>query len=119
MPCPSHSVVVRRALSLIDERAGEPVTVVELSRAAGVSERTLRNAFHDVHRVSPKQFVIRQGLEHAHEVLLAAQDGRGAVTRAATESGFFELGRFAGAYRHVFGERPSDTVRTAIAHTQL
>lgn len=111
MPYPSHPQVVRRALSAIEQHAGEPVAVSALCRAAGVSERTLRNAFHDVHGIAPKEFLLRQGLEQAHQTLLQAHGVRGAVTRAATESGFYELGRFAGAYRDLYGESPSETAR--------
>jgi AraC family ethanolamine operon transcriptional activator len=115
MPCLSHPQVVRRALSVIDAHATEPVTIAELCRAAGVCERTLRNAFHDVCGVSPKQYLIRHGLEQAHSALQRARGARGAVTQVATECGFYELGRFAGAYRHLFGERPSDTLRASVA----
>jgi len=116
MACLSHPLIVRSALARLDGRAGEPVTIPELCDAAGVSERTLRNAFHDVYGLSPKQFLIRDGLERVHQALLDAHDARGAVTRAATDCGFFELGRFARTYRHVFGECPSETVRAAVSH---
>lgn len=115
MSCVSHQEIVRRARVLIDERAGEPITIRELCQALGVSERTLRNAFHDVHGVGPKRFVMRIGLEQVRRALLFASQVRGAVTRAATERGFFELGRFAAAYRELFGECPSETVRRAVA----
>jgi len=112
MSCISHSQVVRRALTLLTEGSERPL-VAELCRAAGVSERTLRNAFHNVYGLSPKQYLLRHGLEEAHHALQLARGARGAVTLVATECGFFELGRFAGAYRQLFGERPSDTLRRA------
>jgi transcriptional regulator GlxA family with amidase domain len=109
--CLSRPQAVRRALDLLAEKAGEPVTIVDLSRAACVSERTLRNAFHAMHQLSPKKYVIRARLEEARHALQLARGVRGAVTRVATDCGFYELGRFAGAYRHLFGESPSDTLR--------
>jgi AraC family ethanolamine operon transcriptional activator len=33
------------------------------------------------------------------------------VTQVAFGLGFWDLGRFAGAYRRLFGERPSETLR--------
>ncbi len=111
MPCLSHPQVVRRALSIVEEHpVADTISIRELSDAAHVSERTLRNAFHDVYGVAPKQFLIRHGLEEARRALLATRGERGSVTRVATECGFFELGRFAGAYRRMFGERPSETL---------
>ena len=107
----SYPTVVHRAVDAVAACHGERLTVVGLCRAAGVSERTLRNAFHHVHGVSPKQFLIQCRLKEAHDALLRARGARGAVTRIATQSGFFELGRFAGLYRHVFGVRPSETLR--------
>ena len=97
---------------MVEEHVGDQLSIGELCRAAGVSERTLRNAFHDVHGLSPKQYLIRHGLEEARSALKLAHGARGAVTHVATEYGFFELGRFAGAYRHLFGELPSDTLRS-------
>ena len=37
------------------------------------------------------------------------------VTDVAMAYGFFELGRFAGRYRHAFGEAPSRTLRHVAA----
>ena len=40
--------------------------------------------------------------------------GTTTVTDVAMMFGFFELGRFAGRYRHTYGEVPSETLRQAV-----
>jgi len=103
--------IVARVNEFLRRNLGEPVTVTELSRVAGVSERTLRAAFHDVVGVSPKQHMLRERLRAARAALRAAAPGTTTVTDVAMSYGFFELGRFAGRYRHTFGEAPSRTLR--------
>ena len=93
----------------------EPVTVAEMSGMAGVSERTLRAAFRDVVGLSPKQYAITERLRAAHDALCAADPKTTTVTDIAMAHGFFELGRFAGRYRHTFGEAPSRTLRQVAA----
>ena len=105
--------IVARVNEFLRRNLGEPVTVTELSRVAGVSERTLRAAFHDVVGVSPKQHMLRERLRAARAALRAAAPGTTTVTDVAMSYGFFELGRFAGRYRHTFGEVPSETLRHA------
>ena len=83
----------------------------ELCRVAGVSERSLRNAFYDVRGMSPKRCAVRARLAEVRRALSDAGGARGAVTTIATDYGFFELGRFAGTYKSMFGESPSDTLR--------
>ena len=106
-----HSEIVARVDSFLRHNLGEPVTMSHLSRVAGVSERTLRAAFHRILGISPKQHIIRQRLQAARDALLAAVPGSATVTDIAMSHGFFELGRFAGRYRHTFGEVPSWTLR--------
>jgi transcriptional regulator GlxA family with amidase domain len=110
-----RSELVSRVVALLRDNPGEPVSVAELSRLVGVSERTLRAAFHDVIGISPKRYDIAQRLQAAHQALCRADPGATTVTDVAMTYGFFELGRFAGRYRHTFGEMPSETLRHAAA----
>jgi AraC family transcriptional regulator, ethanolamine operon transcriptional activator len=108
---PSRADLVGRVVVFLRDNIGEPVTVAALSRMAGVSERTLRAAFHDVLGLSPKRYAIAQRLHAAREALDAADPHTTTVTDIAMAYGFFELGRFAGRYRDAFGEAPSRTLR--------
>lgn len=109
---PSRAELVAQVDDFLRDNINEPITVGDLSRMAGVSERTLRSAFHDVLGVSPKQWALRQRLAAAREALSAAAPGTTTVTEVAMSYGFFELGRFAGRYRTVFGEMPSETLHS-------
>ena len=112
----SHDDLVIRVNAFIRDNLTEPVSMADLSRTAGVSERTLRAAFHDVLGVSPKQYVIRQRLCAAHHALATADPQTTTVTDVATAYGFYELGRFAGRYRAFFGEQPSRTLHHVQGH---
>jgi transcriptional regulator GlxA family with amidase domain len=109
----SHRELVERVHEILHDNPGEPVTVAQLSRLVGVSERTLRAAFQGVIGLSPKQYAIGQRLRAAREALCSADPHTTTVTDVAMAFGFFELGRFAGRYRHAFGEAPSWTLRHA------
>jgi AraC-like DNA-binding protein len=60
--------------------------------------------------MSPMRFVTERRLAAAQARLATAGAARD-VTEVAAELGFSHLGRFAIAYREVFGESPSQTLR--------
>jgi AraC family ethanolamine operon transcriptional activator len=86
------------------------VTIAQLSAASGVSERSLRNAFYEVCAVGPKRYLRARSLHHVRRALTTGALGA-SVTNVATLHGFYELGRFAGEYRALFGEAPSQTLQ--------
>src|SRR5262245_48606516 len=110
-PSPARKAVVERAEQLLRDRT-EPLPIAHLSLLVGVSERGLRNAFNAVRGMSPKRFVIHDRLHEVRRALSAPRATNATVTNIATEHGFFELGRFAGRYKAVFGETPSETLRS-------
>jgi transcriptional regulator GlxA family with amidase domain len=103
--------LVGRVTSFVRDNLEEPVSIAELSRMVGVSERTLRAAFREALGLSPKQYTIVQRLRAVRAALQAADPKTTTVTDVAMAYGFFELGRFAGRYRLAFGESPSATLR--------
>ncbi len=106
-----RSQLVSRASQFLSQHAAEGVRISELARASGVSERTLRNAFHAHHGLSPKKFDLRERLSGARRALCNAESAHKTVTSVACEFGFFELGRFALTYKKMFGESPSETFK--------
>jgi AraC-like DNA-binding protein len=109
------TLIVRRAEAFFREHIGETISIAQLSSVAGVSERGLRNAFYNVYAVSPKRYLRRWQLHQVRRALRAPTRLGVSVTDVAMLHGFYELGRFAGEYKALFGERPSQTLRRARA----
>ena len=104
---------VRRAEAFLRAHIDESVPIARLCAAIGISERTLRKAFHRVHGMSPKRCAVRARLAVVRRALCHPEATRSTVAAIATDYGFFELGRFAGQYKAAFGETPSATLRGA------
>jgi len=106
----SRSYLVRRAEKLALASVDRPLQVPALSRALGVSERTLRKLFNEIHGQPPSRHLRMLRLAQVRRVLLSARGQLVTVTGIATDFGFGELGRFSVEYRKVFGESPSETL---------
>jgi len=109
-----RSYLVQRAEKLALAYVDKPLQVSALSRAIGVSERTLRKLFNEIHGRPPSRHLRMLRLSQVRGALLSAR-GQFTVTEIATDFGFAELGRFSVEYRKVFGESPSETLHQAHA----
>jgi len=89
-----------------------PISLADVSQAAGVNVRTLQHAFRRRRGCSPMQFLRSLRMKQVREGLLAP-DKTTTVTSAAAHWGFVHFGRFSREYRTRFGELPSQTLRRA------
>lgn len=106
--------IVRGAEDFLE--GGGPRQVVQIEDiclALNISRRTLYRAFHDLLDISPKAYLRLKNMSAARARLLDAGARPTTVTQVALDHGFWELGRFSGAYRAMFGEAPSETLRAA------
>ena len=108
---PPSQLVVARAEAYLHTCQNAPIAVSELSRIVGISERNLRRAFQTVYGTSPKRYMLTERLNAVRRELGDTSNHTAKVTDVAARYGFSELGRFAGYYRKVYGESPSDTLR--------
>jgi AraC-like DNA-binding protein len=108
-PAPSPRSV-RRVVDYIHAHAHRQITLEDLVTVSGVAGRTLFKHFHAFKGMGPMAYLRRIRMDRVHEALAAAEPGE-TVTAIALRWNFHELGRFAGAYRRIFGEAPSATLR--------
>jgi transcriptional regulator GlxA family with amidase domain len=112
------SRLVQQAEALALASVDEPLHVSALCYIIGVSERTLRKAFHRVHGIPPCRHLRMLRLSRARRALSSADNTLVKVTEIAMSFGFAELGRFSVEYKKAFGESPSQTLyRTPRAST--
>jgi AraC-like DNA-binding protein len=102
-----HAIIMRRFHRVVEEHLDEPLYIPELCTEIGVSERTLRVCCQEQLGVSPKRFLLLRRMHLARRDLRESASKGTTVTEIATRYGFWQLGRFAGEYRALFGELPS------------
>jgi hypothetical protein len=107
----SSERIVLEALEFVRKRPESIVHIKDIVKATKVEYRTLLRAFERYLGFSPKHYLkLRQLNLVYHEI----RRGNGASARLAdilAAHGVTEFGRFAGHYRSLFGELPSETYR--------
>jgi AraC-like DNA-binding protein len=106
-----HAAVMRRLEELLEVNYDRTLYVTELCAAAGVSQRTLLACCQEHLGMGPKRYLLLRRMHLARRALLMADPTTVTVTELATNFGFWELGRFSVAYRSLFGEAPSASLR--------
>ena len=108
-----HAAVMRKFHAFLEVNPDAPVYMSEVSAALGISARTLRACCQEHLGMGAKRYLMLRRLHFARRALQKADPNVLRVTDVATEFGFWELGRFAGVYKSVFGKSPSKTLEAA------
>lgn len=106
----NRSAMVGRIEAYLRESGDLTPRIPTVCEVAGVSERTLEYAFRERLGVTPMRYLKLHRLNLVHRRLESAGPEHAGVTEVALACGFYDLGRFAGEYRALFGELPSETL---------
>lgn len=106
-----HLAIMRRFQNALEENPDRALYLPELCAEIGVPERTLRACCQEQLGMGPKRYLMLRRMHLAHRVLSEAAAATTTVADIAARFGFWQFGRFAGAYQTLFGEPPSATLR--------
>jgi AraC-like DNA-binding protein len=106
-----HDEIIVRFEGFLEANPNRPLYLTEICAAIGVAERTLRAACEEHLGMGPIRYLNLRRMHLVRQALLRSDPSKATVTRIVTDKGFWELGRFSVAYRALFGESPSHTLR--------
>ncbi|MCV7420528.1 helix-turn-helix transcriptional regulator [Mycobacterium yunnanensis] len=107
----STPVLLRRAISFIDDNAADDISLTDIARAVYVSPRALQYMFRKHRDCTPMEYLRQARLHHVRLELMTGNRLTTTVGQVAARLGFGHLGRFATAYRLQYGESPHQTLR--------
>jgi AraC-like DNA-binding protein len=106
-----HDTIVARFEEFLETNPDRPLYLTEICAAIGVAERTLRASCEEHLGMGPIRYLTLRRMHLVRRALVRSDPSTATVTQIVTNHGFWELGRFSVAYRRLFGETPSDTLR--------
>ena len=109
-----RAAIMARLEKVLAADSDRQLSMAELCAGTGVPERALRLCCEEFLGLSPTAYVRLRRLNLVRGALLHSDSTTVTVSSVARRYGFSELGRFAAAYRAVFGESPSATLQVAI-----
>lgn len=112
----SHTVLpkhIHAATEYIRCNYSENIGIHDLVEITGVSERCIFEGFRKSLDITPMQFLMQTRLTHVREELLeSATPINTNITKIAMDNGFTQLGRFSSYYKSMYGELPSETMKS-------
>jgi AraC-like DNA-binding protein len=109
-----HDTILTRFAEFLEANPDRPLYLTEICAAIGAAERTLRASCEEHLGMGPIRYLTLRRMHQVRRALLRSDPSTATVTRIVANHGFWELGRFSVAYRTLFGEPPSDTLRQPI-----
>jgi len=106
-----HDTILTRFEEFLEANPDRPLYLTEICAAIGAAERTLRASCEEHLGMGPIRYLTLRRMHLVRRALLHSDPSKTTVTQIVTDHGFWELGRFSVAYRALFGESPSDTLR--------
>ena len=106
-----HDRTIVRFEEFLAAHPDRPLYLTEICAGIGVAERTLRAACEEHLGMGPIRYLTLRRMHLVRRALQQADPSKSTITRIVTDHGFWELGRFSVAYRKLFGESPSETLR--------
>lgn len=100
---------VRRAILLMEQHLGDPLSVEEIARRVNISKRQLERIFRQELGKSPHEVALELRLNYGQWLLLRTNRP---ITDIAAECGFADSSHFSRAYRNAFAETPSSARQT-------
>ncbi|WP_082964229.1 AraC family transcriptional regulator [Mycobacterium sp. E796] len=110
---PIAPAAVREAMDIIESTPQSALTTSRLALDCHVSVRALQEGFRRHVGMSPMAYLRAVRLRRAHGELRSAHPSHTGVATIAHRWGFAHLGRFAAAYKAMYGESPQQTLRGA------
>lgn len=110
VPPRRSQAMLARLAEFIRANEDRPLSLGELCAVAGCSSKTLEALFQRALGETPNRYLRRWRMWRVREALSTAEPTMTTVSQVAMAYGFWELGRFAVAYRAEFGESPSQTL---------
>lgn len=104
-------VAIKRVEEYLLGHLSKPVSMADLATVSELPIRTLSRSFKKHFGASPMQFLRARRFEAAHSELARGTLESHSVTETAMRYGFGHLGKFAGEYRQIFHELPSETLK--------
>ncbi|MET4493776.1 AraC-like DNA-binding protein [Bradyrhizobium sp. LA7.1] len=108
--CRQESMLSRFA-EFLKANPDQPLYITDICAALGVAERTLRASCEKHLGMGPIHYLNLRRMHMVRRALRHSDPSKATVTKIVTDHGFWELGRFSVAYRTLFGELPSATLR--------
>lgn len=114
MDCAPMKIFKSKHMSYMEARAyihtnvHELITIEEIAKKFDISERTLRNYFHEELGISPKQYLNTMRLQKVRYELKNKKE-KVNIEAVARNFGFTHMGQFSKRYKDFFGELPSET----------
>ena len=102
--------IIDELLEWIRANCHRPISLSELERRSGYSQRSLRNAFQERFGCAPNEWIRRERMESARRRLLDAQPGE-TVSSIAVDHGYAHVSQFSRDFRGIFGLQPSQVMR--------
>jgi AraC-like DNA-binding protein len=107
-----HTEIMDRFHDVVATAGGDVLPIPEVCAAVNIPQRTLYLCCRESLGVSPKAYLHLRRMHLARRMLIRPSAFTTKVTETAAHFGFWNFGRFSAQYRQLFGETPSQTLRS-------